>query len=396
MKKKILIFFMIVSIIVIYTNAYADTLYQQKQSVEADIENTKEAIENISNEKGEIMEEVNKLNGTILETESEISDLKNKIENLDESIEFKSKDLEDKQKLLDERLSAVYMSSGNTYLEAFFNGGIINFVSNYEIIKQIAEYDNNLIEEVKKEKSDLHSSKIALENSKIEIQVKQNQLETQKSEKISKIESLTEEQKSMQAAIEEKQQELARINEAVIRATEEAQASYGGNGEGDIIEGEAAAASSGGMTWPTRIEHRVNSLYAPNGRTDTSGYVGTPHKGLDIYAPSGTPIYAAKDGTVVYVNYSGYGGGWGLYVVIYHGDDENGKPIYTRYAHASAIASGIQVGTQVTTSTVIMYAGNTGASEGAHLHFEVCLGDMYSQINPCTFLGITNTKGNHD
>ena len=130
-------------------------------------------------------------------------------------------------------------------------------------------------------------------------------------------------------------------------------------------------------------------------RSDTSGYVGTAHKGIDILAPSGTPIYAAKEGTVVYVNYGGYGGGWGLYVVIYHGDDEEGRPIYTRYAHGSAIASGIEVGTPVNTSTVIMYAGNTGASEGAHLHFEVCIGDMYSQVNPCGFLGISNTKGEH-
>ena len=127
----------------------------------------------------------------------------------------------------------------------------------------------------------------------------------------------------------------------------------------------------------------------------SSGYSGTAHKGVDIYAPAGTPVYAAKAGTVVYVNYSGYGGGWGLYVVIYHGTDSNGKAMYTRYAHASSIASRISVGTKVTTNTVIMYSGNTGASEGAHLHFEVCLGSMYSQVNPCTYLGIPNARGTY-
>ena len=261
------------------------------------------------------------------------------------------------------------------------------------MIKQIAEYDNNLINEIKKEKSDLNSSKIALENNKTEMTVKQKQLGEQRTEKVAKYEELNEEQKNMQAIVEEKQAELARINAAVKRATEEA--SNGGYTGGDVIEGEYADASSGGMTWPTRIEHVINSIYAPSGRSDTSGYVGTAHKGIDILAPSGTPIYAAKEGTVVYVNYGGYGGGWGLYVVIYHGDDEEGRPIYTRYAHGSAIASGIEVGTPVNTSTVIMYAGNTGASEGAHLHFEVCIGDMYSQVNPCGFLGISNTKGEH-
>ena len=394
MKKRILIFFILVSIIVIFTNAYADTLDSQKQSVESEIEEAKERIDDIDNEKNDIMEEVNKLNDTISQTESQIGDIKEKITELSETIETKQKDLEDKQRLLDERLTAVYMDNGNTYLEAFFSGGLFNFMSNYDMIKQIAEYDNNLINEIKKEKNELNNSKIALENSKIEMSVKQKQLGEQKKEKIAKYEALNEEQKNMQAVVEEKQAELARINEYVRRATE--QAANGGYAGGDIIEGEAAAASIGGMTWPTRVEHTVNSIYAPNGRSDTSGYVGTAHKGVDIYAPEGTPIYAAKEGTVVYVNYSGYGGGWGLYVVIYHGDDENGKPIYTRYAHGSAIASGIEVGAPVTTSSIIMYAGNTGASEGAHLHFEVCIGDMYSQINPCSFLGITNERGSHD
>ena len=393
MKKKILIFFILVSIIVIYTQAYATTLDRQRESVESDLESAQERVDDIDKEKGALMEEVNELSASIIKTEAEIDILKDKMNQLDASISEKEIDLADKQRLLDERLTAVYMNKGNTYLEAFFNGGLLNFVSNYDMIKQIAEYDNKLIDQIKKEKQDIQSEKLALENSKIQMTVKQKELGTKKDEKMAKVDALTEEQKKMQAIVDEKQAELARINESVRRATENA--ARGGYVDGDIIEGESAAASSGGMTWPTRIEHSVNSIYAPYGRSDTSGYAGTAHKGVDILAPSGTPIYAAKEGTVVYVNYDGYGGGWGLYVVIYHGDDADGRPIYTRYAHGSAIASRIKVGTKVNTSTVIMYAGNTGASEGAHLHFEVCIGDMYNQVNPCTFLGITNERGEH-
>ena len=43
-----------------------------------------------------------------------------------------------------------------------------------------------------------------------------------------------------------------------------------------------------------------------------------------------------------------------------------------------------------------MYSGSTGASEGAHLHFEVCVGNMYNQVNPSTYLGITNIAGIHN
>lgn len=394
MKKKIFVFIVIVLLVVWYTISYADTLEQQKQFVETEIKETKEAIDNITQEKEEILKEVNELNVSISQVESEIIDLQDKIDRLDESITFKEKDLKEKETILDERLSAVYMSGRNTYLEAFFSGGLLNFVSNYDIIKQIAEYDNKLIDEVKEQKTELENSKVELENSKVQVLIKQMELNNKKAERVAKVNSLTEEQKIMQATIEEKENELAQINEAVKIATEEAKAAMENNGA-NVESQHIPVTSYGEMVWPTKLTNRVNSIYAPNGRVDTVGHIGTPHKGLDIYAPEGTPIYAAKEGTVVYVNYSGYGGGWGLYVVIYHGIDSEGKAVYTRYAHASAIESGITVGSKVTTESIIMYSGNTGASEGAHLHFEVCLGNMYNQVNPSIYLGVTNTAGQH-
>lgn len=391
MKKRVLIFFTIVVLIIVFTCANANTFNSIKQSVSSDIAEAREKIEELKNEKDNVLVEINEINEQISQTEASISSLETKIVELNETISFKEKDIAEKQSILDKRLSAAYMNGKDTYMEAFFNGGIKNFVSNYQILKQIAEYDGNLINDVKREKYELQSTKIVLKNSESELKTKQENLEQQRAEKQAKIDALDEEKKQMQMVIEEKYAELARINAAVLNASQ-GTAIQGGNG---LIEGESASASAGGMTWPTRIEHTINSVYAPGGRSDTRGYTGTSHKGVDICAPAGTPIYAAKDGMVVYVNNSGYGGGWGLYVVIYHGNDENGNPIYTRYAHGSAIASGIQVGTQVNTSTVIMYSGNTGASEGAHLHFEVCIGGMYNQVNPCTFLGVPNARGTY-
>ena len=256
---------------------------------------------------------------------------------------------------------------------------------------------------------------------------------TEKAEREEKVKSLSAEEQAAQAEIEQKENELAKINAAVkaeqkkideaekkqraLEAAKAAAAAKNNNTNNNNNNtnsnknnntnnnsnkknnnnntNNVSPSTSGSMSWPTRITHKVNSVYAPRGRSDTSGYTGTAHKGLDIYAPAGTPVYAAKAGTVVYVNYSGYGGGWGLYVVIYHGTDSSGKAMYTRYAHASSIASGISVGTKVTTNTVIMYSGNTGASEGAHLHFEVCLGSMYSQVNPAPYLGVANARGTY-
>ena len=331
MKNKVLAMFLILTMLSLGVKTYATTIsdYQSLQKQTQDEKDkAKENLQSVTAEKNTVQEQVASLNESISGVQADLSDLQDKIDELDNSIDNKQKELDEKQKLLEERLVASYMNGSTTYMDALFSGGISNFISNYETIKQIAEYDNNLIGEVKQTKTSLENDNSNKNNNN--------------------------------------------------------------NNTNNV-----SPSTSGSMSWPTRITHKVNSVYAPRGRSDTSGYTGTAHKGLDIYAPAGTPVYAAKAGTVVYVNYSGYGGGWGLYVVIYHGTDSSGKAMYTRYAHASSIASGISVGTKVTTNTVIMYSGNTGASEGAHLHFEVCLGSMYSQVNPAPYLGVANARGTY-
>ena len=426
MKRKIIAIILILTFFGLNINSYATQLEDQKKAAEESKSQSEKELKDIIAQKNTVQEEVAALNQSIVEVQSQLSDLEDQIEVLSNSIEEKQEELNSKQKLLDERLSAVYMNGENTYLEALFSGGIINFISNYDMIKQIAEYDNNLINEVKQVKADLENSKSQLEKSKEEVKVKESELKSQKAEREEKVKSLSEEEQATQAKIEEKEAEIAKINAAVKeeqRRIEEEQKKAAEKAAREAAAREAAAKaaansnsssssssnssstssssaattsySSASMTWPTRIAKRVNSIYAPGGRSDTSGYIGTAHKGVDINAPSGTPIYAAQAGTVVYVNYSGYGGGWGLYVVIYHGKDSSGRAVYTRYAHASSIASGISVGTKVSTGTVIMYAGATGAAEGAHLHFEVCLNSKYNQVNPCPYLGIPNLRGTY-
>jgi murein DD-endopeptidase MepM/ murein hydrolase activator NlpD len=88
---------------------------------------------------------------------------------------------------------------------------------------------------------------------------------------------------------------------------------------------------------------------------------GRMHEGIDIGAPSGTPIRAAAAGTVIY---AGWLGGYGNLVVIDHGGG-----VATAYGHQSSIAAGY--GATVAQGQVIGYVGSTGHSTGPHLHFEV-------------------------
>lgn len=85
------------------------------------------------------------------------------------------------------------------------------------------------------------------------------------------------------------------------------------------------------------------------------------HTGVDIVAPRGTPIASSQTGKV---SYAGWRRGYGLVVVVDHGND-----LQTAYAHCSKIA--VKVGQSVNGGQRIGYVGNTGVTTGSHLHFEV-------------------------
>lgn len=110
-----------------------------------------------------------------------------------------------------------------------------------------------------------------------------------------------------------------------------------------------------------------------------AGYVSqgyfSYHRGIDIAAPYGTPIYAAEDGVVTMSQwYSGYG----KCVQISHGGGMS-----TLYGHASKLI--VSAGTSVKKGDLIAYVGSTGQSTGNHLHFEVR--SYGTKLNPYSFLG---------
>jgi murein DD-endopeptidase MepM/ murein hydrolase activator NlpD len=99
------------------------------------------------------------------------------------------------------------------------------------------------------------------------------------------------------------------------------------------------------------------------------------HTGIDLAAPVGTPIYAARAGQVDTAGWSRYG--YGLHVVIDHGGAQE-----TLYAHMSRIA--VRPGQWVDRGELIGYVGSTGWSTGPHLHFEVRVGGAVR--NPMAYL----------
>lgn len=109
------------------------------------------------------------------------------------------------------------------------------------------------------------------------------------------------------------------------------------------------------LAWP--VEGVITAYFGEVGPTSPRG-----HAGLDIAAPLGTPVKAARSGRVVTAGPTN--GPYGTMVILDHGDG-----MTTRYAHLSAVT--VEPGQKVKRDRVIGAIGSTGFSTGPHLHFEV-------------------------
>ncbi|WP_337845822.1 peptidoglycan DD-metalloendopeptidase family protein [Thermus sp.] len=124
----------------------------------------------------------------------------------------------------------------------------------------------------------------------------------------------------------------------------------------------------GAMRWPLS-GFRITTYFGQRGAFQRY------HTGIDLAAPYGTPIVAAKAGQVEVAGWSSVG--YGFHVVLDHGGG-----VETLYAHMNRIA--VRSGQWVKAGQVIGYVGSTGWSTGPHLHFEVRVGGMAR--NPLAYL----------
>jgi murein DD-endopeptidase MepM/ murein hydrolase activator NlpD len=130
-------------------------------------------------------------------------------------------------------------------------------------------------------------------------------------------------------------------------------------GSGDFYDETGRATHGGWLRTPLRYDH-ISSPFNPRRMHPILRRI-VPHTGVDYSAGTGTPVWAAADGTVTFV---GPRGANGNLVSLRH---DNGYE--THYAHLSRFASGLERNAAVRQRQAIGYVGSTGRSTGPHLHF---------------------------
>ncbi len=241
----------------------------------------------------------------------------------------------------------------------FTSGDFSELLDNYMMIEEIIQYDNQVIdslvalqEKVANDRTVLEGAQAEQEEAKAQQMAAQDELKAQEDE----VDKLIAEISAQEDLLEEMEEELnkaAKALDAQIKAKEREYAAQVAN-----------VPSESGYLWPLPGGYNTISSLAGGRIHPVTGKPGN-HAGIDIPAPSGTNIYAAKSGVVIHAA-KGTGSSWsyGNYVIVSHSDGTS-----TLYAHMSRI--GCKEGQTVKQGDVVGYVGTTGRSTGNHLHFEI-------------------------
>lgn len=367
---------------------------QEQMQIKNKINKEKSNISNTENEKKSVSTDIENLDAKIQVTSAKISTLESEIVRLNKDIAENQEKLEEAQVNLSEntdalrmRLREMYKRGNVNYLEVILNSrDIEELLRNNEIISSIARADRELIEFIQEQidtiketeerlqidKAKVSASKAAVENERQSYQAAVDAKNNYMKVLESNLDLYKAEFEKAQANWDSLDAEIVRLQKQISeqKKAEEAAARRATRVHSNITV-SSGPRNGQSYTWPLPGHYSISSPF---------GYRMHPilgyskfHSGVDIPAPSGTPIVAAKSGTVIM---SQLMSGYGNVVMVDHGDT------VTVYAHCSALNVG--VGESVKAGDVIAFVGSTGLSTGAHLHFEVRVNG--SPVNPLGYV----------
>ncbi len=257
--------------------------------------------------------------------------------------------------VLRNRLVGIYRSGQADFMTVMLESdGFDDLLSRYEYLRRIEEQDSSIVsrvrdlrngtivtvERVTDDRNEIESKKAELVRTRTQLEAREAELAAARDTKAAALDEVT-------SNIDHLEADVSDLQDQIQQQLQQATATPGVA----PLQAGPVQGASGGWIWP------VNGTL-----TSPFGYRwGRMHEGIDISVPEGTPIRAAKAGTVVIAAYTG---GYGNYTCVDHGGG-----LSSCYAHQSSYA--VSPGDSVAQGEVIGYSGNTGSSTGPHLHFEI-------------------------
>jgi murein DD-endopeptidase MepM/ murein hydrolase activator NlpD len=339
-------------------SAPAQSVYDQiaqKQSEIADA-HAKEGvlsttIERYSNRIDRLQGDVATLRNREAKVEEELERVQAELKRDEKRLEELRAHLRRAIRILEERLVSIYKSDEPDVLTVVLQSdGFSDLLERYEYLSRIEDQDSAVVGRVRDLRNEMRETVERVKKNRDRIAAKERELERTRS-------TLEARQGALSAARAE--------NEGVLEATR----THRHELEGDLsaLSAQVTSQLAGLPSSPLPagpIRQGGSGLIWPVNGPVTSPYGmrwGRLHAGIDISAPAGTPIRAAKAGqTAIASPYGGYGN----FVCLNHGGG-----LSTCYAHQSSMAT--SVGASVSQGQVIGYVGCTGHCFGDHLHFEV-------------------------
>ena len=325
--------------------------------------------------------------------QSQISVLKGQIAEVQNSIGLKEQEIAVKEQQITAKEAEIADQWGDfkqhmAAMQELRDGGSVAMLSAVndlyelltfnEVMQDISIKDTEILDNMKNAKEALESDKLTLESQRSELQSKKADLDAQNSQMRAKQNELNSSVAAAQMSAAEAQQ-AQKDAQAAIESDEMNYEAV----KKQIQKMIAAAAASKptlsftGFICPLKSYSRISSEYGWRKNPVTG--VNKLHAGTDFAAPGGTPIYAAASGYVQVAGWSS--GGYGNYVIIYHGKMSDGNQYSTLYGHMRPVAT--SAGKYVQQGEIIGYVGSTGNSTGNHLHLEVWKGGSKANaVNP--------------
>lgn len=365
-------------------NDERESIANQQQELEANKSKTENYIKDIDNQLTKLATDIYKTGQRLEKTQTQIDKTTKKLHNAEESITVQYADM----KL---RIKYMYENGDTQMLDLILNSkSITDFLNKAEYITELTQYDRQMLDKMKRTKQEIADAQALLKKDKKELLAMQNKQKKDKSSlerlsdskkaELASYDALLDDNKEAQAdldrAIMAQEQRVADAERESREAAEREKVTQppvdngGSENNGGTVDNKPSVS---GYTWPCPGYKYVSSNYGY--RSDPFTGETKFHSGIDVPAPSGTPVVAAASGTVEWSEHNWSAGNW---IGINHG---NG--VYTIYMHMSALL--VSPGAYVNKGQAIGLVGTTGSSTGNHLHFSIRKNGVY--VSPWQYVG---------